>query len=131
MKPNFHLVQPASRKEMQEFSKMRSLSRVELPGSEILDTEDSIPFEGSSRYSLYCTVRLTFEDNDSVARHLICTFERKQQKEKWKNTMMELLKKQQISEIRYGDIDKDGDVDIAVKLTNGAIYVFHNLQVNK
>lgn len=32
-----------------------------------------------------------------------------------------------VAEIRYGDIDKDGDVDIAVKLTNGAIYVFHNL----
>lgn len=32
-----------------------------------------------------------------------------------------------VTEVRYGDIDRDGDIDIAVKLTDGAIYVFHNL----
>jgi len=35
-----------------------------------------------------------------------------------------------VVEVRYGDIDKDGDIDIAVKLMNGAIYVFHNLQTS-
>ncbi|MBI4210994.1 MAG: hypothetical protein HY540_00005 [Deltaproteobacteria bacterium] len=34
-----------------------------------------------------------------------------------------------IKELRYGDIDDDGDIDIAVKLENGAIYVFHNLLI--
>ncbi|MBI4212189.1 MAG: hypothetical protein HY540_06080 [Deltaproteobacteria bacterium] len=33
---------------------------------------------------------------------------------------------QKIREVRYGDIDKDGDIDIAVKLEDGAIFVFHN-----
>lgn len=30
-----------------------------------------------------------------------------------------------LKEFRYGDIDKDGDVDIALKLSDGGIYVFH------
>ena len=34
---------------------------------------------------------------------------------------------QRVHETRYGDIDGDKDIDIAVKLTDGAIYVFHNL----
>lgn len=33
----------------------------------------------------------------------------------------------EIKEVRFGDIDKDGDVDVAVKLTDGAIYVFTNV----
>jgi len=37
------------------------------------------------------------------------------------------LGSKKVLEVRYGDIDKDGDIDIAVKLTDGAIYVFHNL----
>ncbi|MDO8519206.1 MAG: hypothetical protein Q7T11_03470 [Deltaproteobacteria bacterium] len=32
-----------------------------------------------------------------------------------------------VEEVRYGDIDGDADLDIAVKLSDGAIYVFHQL----
>ncbi|MBI4211773.1 MAG: hypothetical protein HY540_03965 [Deltaproteobacteria bacterium] len=38
---------------------------------------------------------------------------------------------QKIQEVRYGDIDRDGDTDIAVKLEDGAIFVFHNLIIQK
>lgn len=34
---------------------------------------------------------------------------------------------ERVKEIRYGDIDKDGDIDIAVELENSAIYVFCNI----
>lgn len=39
----------------------------------------------------------------------------------------ELPKGLTIKEVRLGDIDKDGDMDVAVQLADGAIYGFHNV----
>lgn len=32
-----------------------------------------------------------------------------------------------LTEVRFGDIDSDGDIDMAFKMSNGAIYIYHNL----
>jgi len=32
-----------------------------------------------------------------------------------------------VTEIRCGDFDKDGDIDVAVKIDSGAVYLFPNL----
>lgn len=32
-----------------------------------------------------------------------------------------------VTEVRYGDYDKDDDIDVAVKIDSGAVYLFSNL----
>ncbi|MBI4125901.1 MAG: hypothetical protein HY465_00250 [Deltaproteobacteria bacterium] len=43
----------------------------------------------------------------------------------WASDGFDLVKR--VEDFRYGDIDGDGDTDVAFKMTDGAIYVYHNV----
>lgn len=47
-------------------------------------------------------------------------------REEWKSEAYR-FNERTIRDLRYGDIDQDGDIDVAFKMSDGAIYVYHNI----
>ncbi|MDO8527330.1 MAG: hypothetical protein Q7T03_06575 [Deltaproteobacteria bacterium] len=120
MKVNFESGRSATVGEKKLYSQMTEMKFEESqPGIDFW--KDTIDFGNKAPKIVRCIAMYSFLPDFSVS----CVVGKRKDEypifPRW-----DIPKKDRVAEIRYGDVDRDGDIDIAIKLMGGAIYIFQN-----